>query len=69
MAPYWHSAPLSPLPISPRPDTTFPVLDKTPGDDPFVRDEFQNGEFCIDASCRIPPLIAFQPSSNLQGKN
>ncbi|KAI0702364.1 hypothetical protein C8T65DRAFT_655549 [Cerioporus squamosus] len=23
-----------------RPDTSFPVFDKTPGDDPFVRDEF-----------------------------
>ncbi|RDX45768.1 hypothetical protein OH76DRAFT_932221 [Lentinus brumalis] len=33
-------APLTPSAFGPRPDTSFPVFDKTPGDDPFVRDDF-----------------------------
>ncbi len=36
-------APLTPSAFGPRPDTSFPVFDKTPGDDPFVRDDFIKG--------------------------
>ncbi|RPD53091.1 hypothetical protein L226DRAFT_617604 [Lentinus tigrinus ALCF2SS1-7] len=33
-------SPLPPFASGTRPDTSYPIFDKTPGDDPFVRDDF-----------------------------